>query len=50
MEKKAQGGWLKQLQLISPVLQQISTDGSVMDIARRRARNLLAMAQNTGER
>jgi len=46
LEKKQQAGWLQQLELISPILQQIADDGTVMDIARRRARKLLLAAGN----
>jgi hypothetical protein len=34
------------LQLIAPELQSIANDGQIMNIARERARHLLAMAQN----
>lgn len=45
MEAQAQNGWLKELQLIAPVLQSIADDGQIMNIARERARHLLQMAQ-----
>jgi len=46
LEKKQKAGWLQQLELITPILQEIADDRSVMDIARRRARNLLQTAGN----
>lgn len=45
MEAQAQNGWLKELQLIAPVLESIAGDGQIMNIARERARHLLQIAQ-----
>jgi tRNA(Leu) C34 or U34 (ribose-2'-O)-methylase TrmL len=44
LERLAQGGWLREPQLLVPVLQELADDGSVMNIARQRARRLLAVA------
>jgi hypothetical protein len=44
LERMAQGGWLREPQLLAPVLQELAGDGSVMNIARQRARRLLAVA------
>ena len=46
LESQAARGWLRELQLIAPELQSIANDGQIMNIARERARHLLAMAQN----
>lgn len=46
LESQAAGGWLRELHLIAPELQSIANDGQIMNIARERARHLLAMAQN----
>lgn len=45
MEDARRGGHLPVLQAIAPVLQEIATDPAVMDIARKRARELLNSAQ-----
>ena len=44
MEQAAHTGQLRELQIIAPVLQQIASNSSYMNIARERARNLLQLA------
>ena len=46
LEKLAQGGWLREAQLLAPVLKELAGDSSVMNIARQRAQRLLALAQS----
>jgi hypothetical protein len=46
LEGQAAKGWLRELQLIAPELQSIANDGQIMNIARERARHLLAMAES----
>lgn len=46
MEQKAKAGYLKELWLISKVLNEIKSDGQVMGMARARAGRLLKMAEN----
>jgi hypothetical protein len=45
LEKQADMGWLRELNLISDVLGELAKDPSVMDMARHRAGRLLAKAQ-----
>ena len=46
MEQAAQSGQLRELQIIAPVLQQIASNSSYMNIARERARHLLQLASH----
>jgi hypothetical protein len=44
MEEMAQNQSLAEIQVIAPLLQNIANDSSVLNIARQRARRLLANA------
>ena len=44
MEEMAQTGYLLEIQIIAPTLQNIVNDTSVLNMARQRAKHLLAMA------
>jgi hypothetical protein len=44
MEQLAKTGWLRELQVITPVLEKIAADPEVMNIARQRAQRLLRVA------
>ena len=44
MEKLADSGWLRELNLISPMLKEIAEDGRIMGVARKRAQHLLSKA------
>ena len=44
MEDMAKSGWLRELQVIAPLLEQLANDPEIMHIARQRARHLLQMA------
>ncbi|MGH9669799.1 MAG: hypothetical protein ACRD3A_06790 [Terriglobales bacterium] len=44
MEEMAKGGWLRELQVIAPVLEKLAGDNEIMHIARQRAQRLLQMA------
>jgi hypothetical protein len=44
MEEMAEAGYMAEIQIITPVLQSIANDGSVMHMARQRAQRLLALA------
>jgi hypothetical protein len=44
MEKLAESGWLRELNLISDVLKDIATDAGIMGVARKRAEHLLQKA------
>ncbi|HUR36496.1 MAG TPA: hypothetical protein VM009_01680, partial [Terriglobales bacterium] len=46
MESQAKSGWLKEIRIISKVLNEIKNDGSVMRMARERAERLLRLAGN----
>ncbi len=50
MEMQAQDHYLAEVHVIEPVLRQVAEDPSVMDVARQRARRLLALAaaENAG--
>jgi hypothetical protein len=45
MEQQAKNGWLKDLDVIAPLLRELAQDPQVMNIARQRAQRLLQMAQ-----
>lgn len=49
MEDMAQSHYLAELQLIAPALEAIANDASVMNIARQRARRLLALSKQEAE-
>lgn len=44
MEEMAKGGWLRELQVIAPLLEKLATDREIMHIARQRAQRLLELA------
>lgn len=44
MEEMAKGGWLRELQVIAPVLEKLANDREIMHIARQRAQRLLQRA------
>lgn len=44
MEKLAESGWLRELNLISGVLKEIASDQQIMGLARKRAERLLKLA------
>lgn len=44
MEDMAKSGWLRELQVIAPLLEQLANDREIMNIARQRAQHLLQMA------
>ena len=44
MEKMAKSGWLRELQVITPLLEKIAADPEIMNIARQRAQRLLRVA------
>jgi hypothetical protein len=48
MEDAADNHYLAELQLIAPTLESIANDSSVLNIARQRARRLLAQSQQQG--
>lgn len=48
MEKLANSGWLRELNLIAPILKDIASDSSVMGVARKRAERLLQKAALPG--
>jgi hypothetical protein len=48
MEEMAKGGWLKELQVIAPLLEKLATDREIMNIARQRAQRLLEVAASQG--
>ena len=48
MEKLADSGWLRELNLIAPTLKDIATDGNIMAVARKRAEHLLQKASPPG--
>jgi hypothetical protein len=50
MEQMAKSGWLKELQLLSQVLNQVANDPSVMNIARERAQKLGRMADGAASK
>lgn len=50
MEDMAKSGWIKELHVIDDVLGEISSNPSVMDIARARAQRLAAIATKDGTR
>jgi hypothetical protein len=50
MDELAAGGHLAELQVLSPELEQIAGDASVMEIARQKARKLLQRANASGSR
>jgi hypothetical protein len=47
LETQAQNGYLKEMQLLEPVLKQIAEDSKVMNIARQRAEKLLRLAEGS---
>jgi hypothetical protein len=47
MEELAQGGYLVEVQIIAPTLENIANDSAVMNIARQRAQRLLAGSSNS---
>jgi hypothetical protein len=46
MEEMAQGGYLAEIQIIAPLLQNIANDSSVLHMARQRAQRLLAASSS----
>ncbi|MCU1284582.1 MAG: hypothetical protein JWO13_932 [Acidobacteriales bacterium] len=44
LERQAQSGWLKEMVLIEDILREISQDGTIMGLARKRADHLLQIA------
>jgi hypothetical protein len=46
LEKRNEMGWLKELHLIAPCLQEISNDTTIVSIARTRAGRLMKLAQS----
>ena len=44
MEEMAKGGWLRELQVIAPLLEKLAGDPEIMHIARQRAQRLLDLA------
>lgn len=44
MEDMAKNGWLRELQVIAPLLEKLANDREIMHIARQRAQRLLQMA------
>jgi hypothetical protein len=44
MEAMAKNGWLRELQVITPLLEELANDREIMHIARQRAQHLLQMA------
>ncbi|MGH9650735.1 MAG: hypothetical protein ACRD3I_09725, partial [Terriglobales bacterium] len=44
MEEMAKGGWLRELQVIAPLLETLANDREIMHIARQRAQRLLQLA------
>ena len=44
MEEMAKGGWLRELQVIAPLLEKLAGDPEIMHIARQRAQRLLQVA------
>jgi hypothetical protein len=44
MEKMAKDGWLRELQVIAPLLEKLAADPGIMNIARQRAQRLLRVA------
>lgn len=44
MEKMAKDGWLRELQVIAPLLEKLAGDREIMNIARQRAQRLLDLA------
>jgi hypothetical protein len=44
MEEMAKGGWLRELQVIAPLLEKLASDREIMHIARQRAQRLLELA------
>ena len=44
MEEMAKSGWLRELQVIAPLLEKIANDIEIMNIARQRAQHLLQLA------
>lgn len=48
MEQQAKSGWLKELRLLSQVLNEVANDPSVMHIARQRAQKLGRIADAEG--
>ena len=44
MEDMAKNGWLRELQVIAPLLEELANDREIMNIARQRAQHLLQMA------
>lgn len=44
MEDLAKNGWLRELQVIAPLLEKLANDREIMHIARQRAQHLLEMA------
>lgn len=44
MEEMAKGGWLRELQVIAPLLEKLANDREIMHIARQRAQHLLQLA------
>jgi hypothetical protein len=48
MEEMAAGGYLAEVQIITPALESIANDSSVLHMARQRAERLLALAGSPG--
>ena len=44
MEDLAKNGWLRELQVIAPLLEKLANDREIMNIARQRAQHLLQLA------
>lgn len=44
MEQLAKSGWLRELQVITPLLEKLAADPEIMNIARQRAQRLLRVA------
>ena len=44
MEEMAKSGWLRELQVIAPLLEKLAADPEIMNIARQRAQRLLRVA------
>ena len=49
MERLANSGWLREINLISGVLKDIASDSSIMSLARRRAERLLKLASGASK-
>ena len=43
MEEMAKSGWLRELQVIAPLLEKLANDREIMHIARQRAQHLLQL-------